>query len=266
MPTPEEIQAAMTAKGGWTKRQLARWGVPWPPPQGWPERLAQGLPIEAPRTAGRRTVKATSTPLTARLAGDIHFMLDERELSVADLAEAERVLRERDGEGASALYRGRMRLRPRHRGSPAFRCGMGHVAPRARLVVGGEGIVVAECKECGAGAEPTEPRRESSILALLMASQLMAFGFPTDRRAQGWASPCPCCQHDMDTGWDAAVTGVRAQESWRFGWEPSQRGLLVMRCDAGCNVSRLWELAGFSVPYEHSCVATRTCWDWSEDG
>lgn len=33
--TAEEIEAAMTPKGGWTRDTLAKWGVPWPPPKGW---------------------------------------------------------------------------------------------------------------------------------------------------------------------------------------------------------------------------------------
>ena len=35
MPTEAEIDAAKTPKGGWTKAQLARWGLGWPPPKGW---------------------------------------------------------------------------------------------------------------------------------------------------------------------------------------------------------------------------------------
>ena len=35
----EEINAARTPRGGWTKEQLAQWGVPWPPPKGWKESL-----------------------------------------------------------------------------------------------------------------------------------------------------------------------------------------------------------------------------------
>jgi len=39
----EEIEAAKTEKGGWTRAQLALWGVPWPPPKGWKERLISGV-------------------------------------------------------------------------------------------------------------------------------------------------------------------------------------------------------------------------------
>jgi hypothetical protein len=35
LPTIAEIEGAKTAAGGWTRRQLAEWGVPWPPPPGW---------------------------------------------------------------------------------------------------------------------------------------------------------------------------------------------------------------------------------------
>lgn len=41
MPTREEIDAARTPKGGWTREQLAKWGVPWPPPKGWRKALEQ---------------------------------------------------------------------------------------------------------------------------------------------------------------------------------------------------------------------------------
>jgi hypothetical protein len=34
-PTKDEIEAAKTPRGGWTREQLAKWGVPWPPPHGW---------------------------------------------------------------------------------------------------------------------------------------------------------------------------------------------------------------------------------------
>lgn len=41
MPTEAEIEAARTAKGGWTKDQLAQWGVSWPPSKGWKKLLAE---------------------------------------------------------------------------------------------------------------------------------------------------------------------------------------------------------------------------------
>jgi hypothetical protein len=37
--TLEEILSKQTAKGGWTKKQLALWGVTWPPPKGWKKKL-----------------------------------------------------------------------------------------------------------------------------------------------------------------------------------------------------------------------------------
>ncbi|WP_055530913.1 TnsA endonuclease N-terminal domain-containing protein [Streptomyces graminilatus] len=39
IPSPDDIEAARTPAGGWTRDQLAAWGIPWPPPQGWREQL-----------------------------------------------------------------------------------------------------------------------------------------------------------------------------------------------------------------------------------
>jgi hypothetical protein len=44
-PVRAEIEAKRTLRGGWSRAQLAEWGVPWPPPKGWKKRLEQkGLP------------------------------------------------------------------------------------------------------------------------------------------------------------------------------------------------------------------------------
>ena len=40
--TEEQIEAGRSAKGGWTRAQLAKWGVPWPPPKGWRWALTHG--------------------------------------------------------------------------------------------------------------------------------------------------------------------------------------------------------------------------------
>jgi len=40
-PSPEEVEAAKTERGGWTGEQLAKWGVPWPPPKGWKTELLE---------------------------------------------------------------------------------------------------------------------------------------------------------------------------------------------------------------------------------
>lgn len=39
----EEIEAKKTPKGGWTRAQLAEWGVSWPPPYKWRQALIAGL-------------------------------------------------------------------------------------------------------------------------------------------------------------------------------------------------------------------------------
>lgn len=40
--TEEEIEAGKSPAGGFTKAQLAQWGVPWPPPKGWRKALITG--------------------------------------------------------------------------------------------------------------------------------------------------------------------------------------------------------------------------------
>jgi HNH endonuclease len=39
IPSPEEVEQYKTPNGGWTRSDLASWGVPWPPPHGWKEQL-----------------------------------------------------------------------------------------------------------------------------------------------------------------------------------------------------------------------------------
>ena len=39
IPSPTESEARRTPAGGWTKAQLAQWGVPWPPSKGWRQKL-----------------------------------------------------------------------------------------------------------------------------------------------------------------------------------------------------------------------------------
>jgi hypothetical protein len=56
--SPETIDAARTAAGGWTRETLAAWGVLWPPVKGWRAALERG--DSPPRLAfnnGKTTVK-----------------------------------------------------------------------------------------------------------------------------------------------------------------------------------------------------------------
>jgi hypothetical protein len=38
-PSPKEVEAAKSPAGGWSKKQLAAWGVEWPPQSGWRREL-----------------------------------------------------------------------------------------------------------------------------------------------------------------------------------------------------------------------------------
>jgi hypothetical protein len=42
LPSKAEIESKRTPKGGFTRQQLAAWGVPWPPPKGWLADLLKG--------------------------------------------------------------------------------------------------------------------------------------------------------------------------------------------------------------------------------
>lgn len=41
LPSPDEVMEAQSGAGGWTKAQLAEWGIRWPPPRGWRKDLEQ---------------------------------------------------------------------------------------------------------------------------------------------------------------------------------------------------------------------------------
>jgi hypothetical protein len=50
--TDAQIEAGRSIHGGWTRKQLAAWGVSWPPPKGWRKRLtsenSQRVPFQLP--------------------------------------------------------------------------------------------------------------------------------------------------------------------------------------------------------------------------
>ncbi|MET7649251.1 hypothetical protein ABZS83_37655 [Streptomyces sp. NPDC005426] len=60
LPSPEEIEAAKTPKGAWTRAQLAEWGIPWPPEKGWKEALVARW--ESAQQGQAPTTPAPSTP------------------------------------------------------------------------------------------------------------------------------------------------------------------------------------------------------------
>lgn len=51
--TDEQIDAARTPRGAWSAKQLAEWGVPWPPPRGWRKALLRGEEIPGGRSVSR---------------------------------------------------------------------------------------------------------------------------------------------------------------------------------------------------------------------
>jgi len=65
----EEIEAAKTPKGGFTRKQLAVWGVAWPPPYGWAREL-QGLPPLPRKEPYRPTLRSEADLLSRRGPSD----------------------------------------------------------------------------------------------------------------------------------------------------------------------------------------------------
>lgn len=52
------IDGLKSPAGGWTRKSLARLGVPWPPPRGWRQRLIDGEPV-VPQGASTRIEPGT---------------------------------------------------------------------------------------------------------------------------------------------------------------------------------------------------------------
>ncbi len=52
--TDEQIEAGKSRRGGFTKKTLAAWGVPWPPPKGWRTALRTGQPVPKRRKRSRQ--------------------------------------------------------------------------------------------------------------------------------------------------------------------------------------------------------------------
>jgi hypothetical protein len=62
--TLEEIEAGRSPRGGWTRATLAGWGVPWPPPKGWQQRLLEGDSASPEsRKSARRENGSTARPV-----------------------------------------------------------------------------------------------------------------------------------------------------------------------------------------------------------
>lgn len=79
--TKEEIEAGKTEKGGFTRKQLEAWGVPYPPPKGWQEALMNGQTMEE---AGLEAVQWS--PIRNQM--NAHELLRKVVLAVVDAGHA----------------------------------------------------------------------------------------------------------------------------------------------------------------------------------
>jgi len=82
--TEKDIVSKQTANGGWTKEQLAEWGVPWPVPSGWKQEIIRnGIPYsEIIQIFGGGNIVAEHKPLFCKHC-------DQELISEYDCLEAE---------------------------------------------------------------------------------------------------------------------------------------------------------------------------------
>ena len=64
--TPEQVEAAQTERGGFSRVSLAKLGVPWPPPKGWRKAITQKSPDDWLRNDRARV----GHPLPRRISSD----------------------------------------------------------------------------------------------------------------------------------------------------------------------------------------------------
>jgi ribonuclease HI len=73
--TVEEIAAGATSKGGYTKAQLAEWGVPWPPPKGWRKALIEQARRTPGAPAAQPETPTTPVPSATKIGSDAHHVV-----------------------------------------------------------------------------------------------------------------------------------------------------------------------------------------------
>lgn len=61
LPSPDDVERAKTPGGAWTAKQLAEWGISWPPRHGWRTDLARRWEAQN-QWAGPVTSKASRSP------------------------------------------------------------------------------------------------------------------------------------------------------------------------------------------------------------
>ena len=69
--TEAEIEKGRSASGGFTRKQLAAWGVSWPPPKGWKSALLKGSAQKRTEQPRRDNSKA------AREARRNHWLMNQ---------------------------------------------------------------------------------------------------------------------------------------------------------------------------------------------
>ena len=83
--TEQEINSARSPRGGWNRKTLESWGVPWPPPKGWKAKLLNGKKKDKP-------IRKSVFDFRDELLGDEQWIAEQIKRHNIDRTEITRVL------------------------------------------------------------------------------------------------------------------------------------------------------------------------------
>jgi ribonuclease HI len=227
MPSKDEIDAARTPAGGWTRDQTAAWGVPWPLPKGWRAAL-----IEEHREGVRREPLAIASSSRTR-RGD--------QLELWDTSSDERVSTARD----------RPKVRQQRKAGTSRASGVAEPTPPGAIEVYTDGACVGNPGPGGwawavadgpqaFGSDPATTNQRMEIRAALEAVRALdgALVVVSDSRyvvdcfgaswwrgwiSRGWTTTAkkPVANRDL---WEPLIELVRARGDVSFRWVKGHSG------------------------------------------
>ena len=89
--SPEQVEAAMTPKGGFSRKSLAKLGVPWPPPKGWRKALTE-------RLVTSKEIVRRGRKHAARYVNEVTFRLNAGNVANHTLDRLDSFIRAVDGQ------------------------------------------------------------------------------------------------------------------------------------------------------------------------
>ena len=113
----QAFQRLKEGRGGFSRAQLAQWGVPWPPPKGWKSALLRGKPIPTVKPIERkefdeeladllREEKHLTARWYERISGQVPWKPGERERIDAKSDELSAQINRHIAEGNAEWFAG----------------------------------------------------------------------------------------------------------------------------------------------------------------